>query len=112
MREMYRVLVPGGRLGLMVWQGIQYSPGFGALAVALARHVSSEAAGIMRAPFALAEAEQLRALAAAGGLPHITPQSGAGTNCLSSLSPFLPDHVRGSAPSRHLGQKFRGNPAG
>src|SRR5215208_1727429 len=54
MREMYRVLVSGGRLGLMVWQGIEYAPGFSALAAALGRHVSSEAADIMRAPFALA----------------------------------------------------------
>ena len=56
LREMYCVLVPGGRLGLMVWQDIQSSPGFSALAAALARHVSTEAAGIMRAPFALADA--------------------------------------------------------
>ena len=77
MREMYRVLVPGGRLGLMVWQGIQYSPGFGALAAALARHISSEAAGIMRAPFALAEPEELRAVAA-GGFRDITIQPLAG----------------------------------
>ena len=54
LREMYRVLVSGGRLGVMVWQGIQYTPGFGALAEALERHISSEAASIMRAPFALA----------------------------------------------------------
>jgi ubiquinone/menaquinone biosynthesis C-methylase UbiE len=39
LREMYRVLVSGGRLGFMVWQDIQYSPGFSALAAALARHV-------------------------------------------------------------------------
>ena len=71
MREMYRVLVPGGRLGLMVWQDIQYSPGFGALAAALARHVSTEAAGVMRAPFGFAEAEQLRALVAAEGFRDI-----------------------------------------
>src|SRR5436189_30106 len=50
LREMYRVMVPGGRLGLMVWRGIEHSPGFAVLAAALARHASTEAAGIMRAP--------------------------------------------------------------
>ena len=67
LREMYRVLVSGGRLGLMVWRGIEHSPGFDVLAAALARHVSAEAAGIMRAPFGIADAEELRGLIAAAG---------------------------------------------
>jgi ubiquinone/menaquinone biosynthesis C-methylase UbiE len=102
MREMYRVLVPGGRLGLMVWQGIQYSPGFGALAAALARHISSEAAGIMRAPFALAEPEELRALVAAGGFRDITIQPLAGIVRFPSVSRFVQDYVRGSPLSGHV----------
>ena len=102
MREMYRVLVPSGRLGLMVWQGIQYSPGFGALAAALARHVSTEAAGIMRAPFGLAEAEQLRALVAAEGFRDIAIQSVAGTVRFPSISRFVQDYVRGSPLSSHV----------
>jgi SAM-dependent methyltransferase len=101
-REMYRVLVSGGRLGLMVWQGIQYAPGFGALAAALARHVSSEAAGIMRAPFALAEAEQLHALVAAGGFRDINIQSVAGTVRFPSVSRFVQDYVRGSPLAGHV----------
>ncbi|HKH00584.1 MAG TPA: methyltransferase domain-containing protein [Bradyrhizobium sp.] len=102
MREMYRVLVSGGRLGLMVWQGIQYSPGFGALAAALAQHISSEAAGIMRAPFALAEAEQLRELVAAGGFRDITIQSVEGTVRFPSVLRFVQDYVGGSPLSGHV----------
>jgi ubiquinone/menaquinone biosynthesis C-methylase UbiE len=102
MREMYRVLVPGGRLGLMVWQDIQYSPGFVALAAALARHVSTEAADVMRAPFGFAEAEQLRALAAAEGFRDIAIQSVAGTVRFPSVSRFVQDYVRGSPLSGHV----------
>jgi hypothetical protein len=96
--EMYRVLVSGGRLG----PGIQYSPGFGALAAALAQHVSPEAAGIMRAPFALAEAEQMRELLAAGGFREIKIQSIAGTVRFPSVSRFVQDYISGSPLSGHV----------
>jgi SAM-dependent methyltransferase len=102
LREMYRVLVSGGRLGFMVWQDIQYSPGFSALAGALARHVSAEAAGIMRAPFALADIEQLRALVAAESFRDIMIESVAGTVRFPSGSRFVQDYVRGSPLSGHV----------
>src|SRR5262249_46291112 len=75
LQEMFRVLVPGGGLGLLVWRGIEHSPGFAVLAEALARRVSAEAAVIMRAPFGLAEAEELRRLIAAAGFGDITIRS-------------------------------------
>ena len=102
LRETYRVLVVGGRVGFMVWQDIQYSPGFSTLAAALARRVSTEAAAIMRAPFALADAEQLRALVAAGGFRDITIESVAGTVRFPSISRFVQDYVRGSPLSGHV----------
>jgi len=102
LREMYRVLVSGGRLGLMVWQGIQRSPGFGVLAAALARHVSIEAAGIMRAPFALAEADELRTLLATEGFREITIQPVAGAVRFPSVARFVKDYVGGSPLSGHV----------
>jgi ubiquinone/menaquinone biosynthesis C-methylase UbiE len=62
LREMRRLLVPGGRLGLCVWSRIEGSPGMAALAEALQRHVGTEAAANRRAPFALGDPVQLRAL--------------------------------------------------
>jgi len=62
LQEMSRVLRLDGRIALMVWRPIEYSPGFALLAEALAQHVSAEAATMMRAPFALGEAEALRSL--------------------------------------------------
>jgi ubiquinone/menaquinone biosynthesis C-methylase UbiE len=102
LREMYRVLASGGRLGLMVWQGIQHSPGFGVLAAALARHVSTEAAAIMRAPFALAEAEELRGLLAAEGFREIAIQPIAGTVRFPSVARFVQDYVGGSPLAGHV----------
>jgi SAM-dependent methyltransferase len=102
LREMNRVMVPGGRLGLMVWRGIEHSPGFGFLAAALARHVSSEAAGIMRAPFALADAEELRALIAAAGFRDIAIRPVPGTVRFPSVARFVQDYIAGSPLAGHV----------
>jgi SAM-dependent methyltransferase len=102
LHEIYRVLAPGGRLGLMVWRGIENSPGFGILAAALARHVSTEAAGIMRAPFALADAEELRGLIAAAGLRDITIRPVPGTVRFPSVARFVQDYVAGSPLAGHV----------
>jgi ubiquinone/menaquinone biosynthesis C-methylase UbiE len=102
LREMHRVLAPGGRLGLMVWRGIEHSPGFGILAAALARHVSPEAAGIMRAPFALGDAEELRGLIAASGFRDIRIQPAPGTVRFPSVARFVQDYVAGSPLAGHV----------
>jgi len=102
LREMHRVMVTGGRVGFMVWQDIQFSPGFNALATALARNVSTEAAGIMRAPFALANAEHLRAMMADQNFGDITIESVAGNVHFPSISRFVQDYVRGSPLAGHV----------
>lgn len=102
LREMHRVLVSGGRRGLMVWRGIERSPGFDILAAALARHVGPEAAGIMRAPFGLAEAEELRGLMAAAGFRDITIRPVAGTVRFPSVARFVQDYVAGSPLAGHV----------
>ena len=102
LREMQRVLVAGGRLGLMVWRGIQHSPGFGALAAALERHVSPEAAGVMRAPFGLAEADGLRALVAGAGFRDISIQAHTGSVRFPSTARFVQDQVAASPLAAHV----------
>jgi ubiquinone/menaquinone biosynthesis C-methylase UbiE len=69
LREMCRVLVPGGRLALSVWRGLEHQPFYAALTEALERYVSPEAAGSLRAAFTLANAQVSRELQNVGG-PH------------------------------------------
>jgi SAM-dependent methyltransferase len=97
LREMYRVPGPGGRLGLMVWRSIEYSPGFEAFADMLARHVSSEAARTMRAPFALGDADELRELIRAAGFGEIAIRQVTGTVRFPSATRFVQDQVAGSS---------------
>jgi SAM-dependent methyltransferase len=96
LHDMRRVLVPGGRLGLMVWRELERSPGFQVLADALARHVSAAAASMMQAPFALADAGELRGLLAAADLRDIAIRSATGTVRFPSVERFLQDQVAGS----------------
>jgi ubiquinone/menaquinone biosynthesis C-methylase UbiE len=70
-REMRRVLAPGGRCALNVARSLQYNPYLRALADALEHHLSPEAGAVMRAPCSLGEAETLSALLAAAGFGDI-----------------------------------------
>jgi ubiquinone/menaquinone biosynthesis C-methylase UbiE len=71
LREMRRVLSPGGRLGVAVWCTLESSPGHHALVRALERHVSPEAARVMSTPFRLGDAQTLHALTAVAELRDV-----------------------------------------
>lgn len=68
-QEMRRVLMPGGRIGITVWAGV--SPFFQALADAIIRHVSPEAAQQSLAPFSYDGASRLPPMLAAAGFIDI-----------------------------------------
>lgn len=62
LNEMYRVLVPNGRLAINVLRPIQYSPAYIILANILEEHAGTQAGAIMRSPFPSWTIEQLRDL--------------------------------------------------
>jgi len=71
LREMRRVLAPGGRLAVGVWSRIEANPGMAALAAALERRVSPEAAANRRRPFALGDAALLGDLLRTAGFREV-----------------------------------------
>ncbi|HJM43647.1 MAG: methyltransferase domain-containing protein [Nitrospinota bacterium] len=64
LREIRRVLTPGGRLALSVIGSLRFNPVHALLIKALKRHVGPEAADILRGGFTLGDADDLHALIA------------------------------------------------
>ncbi len=78
LKEMMRVLRPGGRLAISVWDSLDRTPGYAAMTALLRRLFGEEMAEVLRAPFSLGDPELLASLAAVSGLAgsHIERQSG------------------------------------
>lgn len=69
LREMHRVLAPGGRLHLAVWKAVAHTPGFAALERGLAKYVGVEAARLP--PFSFGDRAALRAVIAGAGFREL-----------------------------------------
>jgi SAM-dependent methyltransferase len=104
LREMHRVLSSKGRLALMVWCGINESPGFASLAEMLERNIGVAAATIMRAPFGLADADELSRLVTAAGFQNVIVQRRVGTVEFQSVERFVSSYVAGSPLAGHVSQ--------
>ncbi len=70
-REMRRVLTPGGRLAFGVCRPIEFAPGYVPLAEALKRHAGDSAEAMMRSPFPAWSVDGLREIVRAGGFGDV-----------------------------------------
>ncbi len=66
-REIHRVLKPGGRVGIAVWSSIEKCPGYPALVHALERRVGSSAAGLIN--MGSSDSNEFSRLFSDGGFP-------------------------------------------
>jgi ubiquinone/menaquinone biosynthesis C-methylase UbiE len=96
LREMRRVLVPGGRLAVSCWKPIHYSPGFLALAETLAEQAGPEAVAIVHGPFSLGDVGELRSLIVNAGFENTSTYDGVRTLHFPSCEEFVRRYGTGS----------------
>ncbi|MCB0155595.1 MAG: methyltransferase domain-containing protein, partial [Anaerolineae bacterium] len=95
LREMVRVLRPGGRLAVAVWDTVENTPGYSAMGGLLQRLCGAEAANALRAPFNLGDTARLQTLFAEAGLPGAIITSLTGTARFESITAWVTTEIKG-----------------
>lgn len=104
LREMHRVLAPGGRAAVAVWRELDQQPVFARLVDVLDRHVGAEAAGMMRGPFAGPGRSELRALANGAGFHDCQVRIGVVVARFGSTLEFLRHEVASTPLAEPVGE--------
>lgn len=93
--EMYRVLRPGGRLAVAVWDAVDKSPGYAAMVKLLQELFGEKLADALRAPFVLGDAKVLRSLFAEAGIEDAQIATQEGTARFDSIRSWVYTDIKG-----------------
>jgi SAM-dependent methyltransferase len=96
LREMWRTLVPGGRLGIAVWAPIDHARGYQILVEIAVRQCGREAADVLAAPFVLGDQVELAELLVDSGITGAKVTLHEGSIRFPSIQEFLRIEVKGS----------------
>ncbi len=69
--EMHRVLKPGGRVAVAVWNSIEHNPAYRDIIAVLDEQVGTEAGDALRLPYTLGDAGQVTMSLSAGGFEDV-----------------------------------------
>jgi ubiquinone/menaquinone biosynthesis C-methylase UbiE len=95
LKEMWRVLKPGGRLAVAVWDALEHSPGYADMVVLLKRLFGERVANELRAPFVLGDPRAFGALFEAAGVSKVRIQTTAGGVRFPSIESWVRTDVKG-----------------
>jgi ubiquinone/menaquinone biosynthesis C-methylase UbiE len=95
--EMRRVLAPGGRLAVAVWDTLEHTPAYARFAEVLTR-VDPAAGAALGAPFSLGELDQLAELFESAGLMQATIQTHVGAARFPNIRTMVEAEIDGWMP--------------
>ena len=100
--EVFRVLHPGGHLGLAVWDTLDRNPVYARVAMLLDDMVGPEAGNAVRVPFALGDSQGVIAELAATGLSDISVETPTEQARFPSIRSLVEAELRGWLPLFHI----------
>lgn len=98
LREMVRVLKPGARLAVAVWDSLERSQAYPEEVELLQRIAGKASADALRAPFVLGDKADLIALFEASGVESVGVETHTGTACFPSIRTMVEADLRGWLP--------------
>jgi SAM-dependent methyltransferase len=94
-REMWRVLRPGGHLVAAVWDKVENAPGYAAVITMLDRLFGRAMGDLLRAPYSLCDPEALHALFDSAGVTGANVSRAPGDARFPSIRSWAHTDVRG-----------------
>ena len=98
LREMLRVLTPGGRLAVAVWGSLDDMPAYASEVALLERTAGRQGADALRAPFVLGDRKALATLLSEAGITSARIDTHSGTARFSSIRTMVEADLRGWLP--------------